>query len=75
MTSDAAPNVNTATALLQRDDRELLTVSPFFRFYSRMCDDTDLAGALSAAVHGPFTLVLVHNAVVDADSTLFRLIF
>lgn len=39
-----------------------------------MRDDTDLAGALGAAVHRPFTLVLVHNAVVDADSTLVHLL-
>ena len=34
-----------------------------------MCDGTDLAGALSADIHGPFVFVLVHNAVVDANST------
>lgn len=26
-----------------------------------------LAGALSAAIHGPFIFIIVHNAVVDAD--------
>lgn len=33
-----------------------------------MRDDTYLAGALGAAVHRPLIFVLVHNAVVDADS-------
>lgn len=73
MTSDV--NVNTIITLLQQDDRKSVTVSLFFRFYSRMRDDTDLAGALGAAVHRPFTLVLVLNAVVDADSTLVHLFF
>lgn len=75
MTSDAAANVNTITTLLQQDDRKRVTVSLFFRFYSRMRDDTDLAGALGAVVHRPFILVLVHNAVVDADSSLVHLDF
>lgn len=35
-----------------------------------MRDETYLAGALSAAVHRPLVFVLVHNAVVDADSAL-----
>lgn len=35
-----------------------------------MRDDTYLAGALGAAVHRPLIFVLVHNAVVDADSAL-----
>lgn len=73
-TSDAAGNVNTIAALLQQDGRKRVTVSLFFRFYSRTRDDTDLAGALGAAVHRPFILVLVHNAVVDADSTLVHLL-
>lgn len=35
-----------------------------------MCDDTYLAGALGAAVHGPFIFVFVHHAIVEADSTV-----
>lgn len=73
VTSEATAKVNTITAPLQQDDRKHGTVFLFFRFYSRR-DDTDLAGALGAAVHRPFTVVLVHDAVVDADSTLVHLI-
>lgn len=40
-----------------------------------MRGDTDLAGALGAAVHRPFTLVLVRNAVVEAGSSLVYLNF
>lgn len=69
VTSDAA-NVNTISILLQQENRKRVTVSLFFGIYSRMRDDTDLAGALGAAVHRPFILVLVHNAIVDAHSTL-----
>lgn len=47
-----------------------MTVSFLLRFYSRTRDDTYLAGALGAAVHRPLIFVLVHNAVVDADSAL-----
>lgn len=72
--SDAAANVNTIATLLQQDGRKHVTVPLSFRFYSRTRDDTDLAGALGAAVHRPFILVLVHNAVVDADSTLVHLL-
>lgn len=73
-TSDPAANVNTIGAQLQQDGRKRVAVSLFFRFYYGTRDDTDLAGALSAAVHRPFILVLVHNAVVDADSTLVHLL-
>lgn len=38
--------------------------------YSRRCNDTYLAGALSAAIYSPFIFVLVHDAVVDANSTV-----
>lgn len=41
-----------------------------WNLYSHGCDDTYLAGALSAAVHRPFLCVLVHNSVVDADSAV-----
>lgn len=34
------------------------------------CGDAYLAGALGAAVHGPLVFVLVHHAVVEADSAV-----
>lgn len=40
------------------------------RLHSSRCDDTYLAGALGAAIHSPFIFILVHDAVVEAHSTL-----
>lgn len=47
-----------------------MTASLLLKVYSRTRDDTHLAGTLGAAVHRPLIFVLVHNAVVDADSNL-----
>ena len=40
------------------------------QLHSTRCGDTYLAGALSAAVHGPFIFVLVQDAIVEANSTV-----
>lgn len=69
-------NINTIITSLQLGHRKhsdafpLLIPGLFKRLHSRRCDGAYLAGALGAAIHGPLIFVLVHHAVVHANSSV-----